>query len=264
MSRNGVGCASLEILQETRRLRLQSSVLRPRQQNFVPWERTIWACSASEELCQWGQDCFTQFWEHFWKDTIHCVHYRLIGSAPWCMMCILCVHLRLSDCRKYSPHSRLRLQCCVYPPAGHHHSTSHSHESFARAVSCISKFCTHLLLHKKDQITWLSLMVFLVLVARVVGRRGMPPCPPAPPGGSGPPASQLAVDSSRQPATSSRSTSSCSPNNPWSSRSSLAMKISTKCILKETTQSSSPAASTSTSGDLSWFARTQYGWKAAW
>ena len=71
-----------------------------------------------------------------------------------------------------------------------------------------------LLLHKKDQTTWLSLMVFLVLVARVVGRRGMPPCPPAPPGGSGPPASQLAVDSSRQPATSSRSNSSCSPNNP--------------------------------------------------
>jgi len=31
----------------------------------------------------------------------------------------------------------------------------------------------------------------------------MPPCPPAPPGGSGPPASQLAVGSSRPPATSS-------------------------------------------------------------
>ena len=41
MSRNGVGLASLEILQETRRLRLWSSVLRPRQPNFVPWESTI-------------------------------------------------------------------------------------------------------------------------------------------------------------------------------------------------------------------------------
>ena len=85
-----------------------------------------------------GQDRLTQFLEHFRKDILY-----TDWICPPVLMCILCVHLRLSDCRKYSPHPRLRLQCCVYPPAGHHHSASHSHESFARAVSCISKFCTH-------------------------------------------------------------------------------------------------------------------------
>ena len=41
MIRNGVGLASLQILQETRRLRLWSSVPRPRQPNFVPRENNF-------------------------------------------------------------------------------------------------------------------------------------------------------------------------------------------------------------------------------
>ena len=41
MIRNGVGLASLQILQETRRLRLWSSVPRPGQPNFVPRENNF-------------------------------------------------------------------------------------------------------------------------------------------------------------------------------------------------------------------------------
>ena len=104
-------------------------------------------------------------------------------------------------------------------------------------------------------------------MARVVGRRGDAPLsssratrrlrPVRLTAGSRlqPPASHLL------PATSPPNTAE--QENPWSSRSSLAMKVLTKCMAKETIQSFSPAASTSISGSSSGSDSTVHGWKAA-
>ena len=114
MSRNGVGLASLEILQETRRLRLRSSVLRPRQPNFVPWEKnhftqsdsgvlleklkcarkTIWPNSwhaFASHLCTAGYNLGIHF---SWKVWVHLLVWLLRGlAAPsGCACSVVSVH----------------------------------------------------------------------------------------------------------------------------------------------------------------------------
>ena len=176
-----------------------------------PFDKMSWPAMLLEKLKWVKRRIWPNSW-HAFASNLRSAGYN-VGIHPSAQL-LQMQGLSASTCLVVARACRtlgLRLQCCVCAPAGQQHSAPHSHESCARGASCISPVCfpNPAQSQQLNDLEWSfqypchSCMVFLVLVARVVGRRGMPPCPPAPPGGSGPPASQLAVGSSCPPATSS-------------------------------------------------------------